>query len=249
MVEDTSISGLDMGWRKWLGRRSELYYEEIGPDFDRFMSDYDVERRAALIQELLPRERPARTLEVGCGTGAITRTYRDSVDDLIVTDISGRLASATAAANGALGRAEDAMSLSFADASFDLVISSECIEHVPEPARAVGEMLRVLRPGGRLVLTTPNRLWLPVVAISQILRIRRFQGNERFLSTRELRAAVVAGGGDVLRHTGCHLVPWQIPGIKPLLRRLDRFGHQLHPIMINQAIAAEKRRSARRADD
>lgn len=223
-----------------MGRKSELYYEEIGADFDRYMSDYDVERRAAVIADLLSPIRAASALEVGCGTGAITRTFRHRVTHLVVTDISERLASETAARNNAVGRAEDATNLSFDDDSFDLVVSSECIEHVPVPARAIGEMLRVLKPGGHLVLTTPNRLWFPVVLFAQRLQLRRFQGNETFLSTREVRAAVTAAGGEMLRHTGCHLLPWQLPGAKPILRVLDRYGDRLYPVMVNQAVSARK---------
>ena len=48
--------------------------------------------------------------------------------------------------------------LPFGDGTFDTVISCETIEHVPDPYRAVRELARVLRPGGRLFLTTPNYL-------------------------------------------------------------------------------------------
>jgi SAM-dependent methyltransferase len=47
------------------------------------------------------------------------------------------------------------------DASFDLVVSFETIEHVPDAAALVAEMRRVLKPGGRLVLSTPNRAFGP----------------------------------------------------------------------------------------
>jgi 2-polyprenyl-3-methyl-5-hydroxy-6-metoxy-1,4-benzoquinol methylase len=40
--------------------------------------------------------------------------------------------------------------------SFDFVISCETIEHVPDPQRAVSELVRILKPGGQLLLTTPN---------------------------------------------------------------------------------------------
>ncbi len=45
------------------------------------------------------------------------------------------------------------------DASVDLVILVEVIEHLPEPSHTLGQIARVLRPGGRLVLTTPNYDW------------------------------------------------------------------------------------------
>ena len=48
----------------------------------------------------------------------------------------------------------DAQALGLADASFDVVLCTEVLEHVPEPQRAVDEMFRVLKPGGRLLLTT-----------------------------------------------------------------------------------------------
>ena len=50
---------------------------------------------------------------------------------------------------------EDIQALSWADESFDLVVTSETLEHVPDPRRALEETLRVLRPGGRHVFTVP----------------------------------------------------------------------------------------------
>jgi SAM-dependent methyltransferase len=50
---------------------------------------------------------------------------------------------------------EDIQALSWADATFDLVLTSETLEHVPDPRRALRETLRVLRPGGRHVFTVP----------------------------------------------------------------------------------------------
>jgi SAM-dependent methyltransferase len=50
---------------------------------------------------------------------------------------------------------EDIQALSWDDASFDLVLTSETLEHVPDPRAALRETLRVLRPGGRHVFTVP----------------------------------------------------------------------------------------------
>ncbi len=50
----------------------------------------------------------------------------------------------------------DGMWLPFKDAIFDAVFAIDVIEHVPDEQRLINEALRVLRPGGRLILTTPN---------------------------------------------------------------------------------------------
>ena len=52
----------------------------------------------------------------------------------------------------------DAHALPFPDGFFDIVVSCETIEHLPEPLRGVQEFYRVTRPGGLLFLTTPNYL-------------------------------------------------------------------------------------------
>ena len=53
----------------------------------------------------------------------------------------------------------DATVLPFADARFDAVTMFDLIEHVPDDSRAMAEALRVLRPGGMLLLSTPNENW------------------------------------------------------------------------------------------
>lgn len=50
------------------------------------------------------------------------------------------------------------LDLPFADQSFDTVLCTQVIEHVPEPARLLAEIARVLRPGGLLLLTAPH-IW------------------------------------------------------------------------------------------
>jgi SAM-dependent methyltransferase len=53
-------------------------------------------------------------------------------------------------------RNEDLMGLTYGDESFDLVLTSETLEHVPDLGRALAEIRRVLRPGGRHVFTIPR---------------------------------------------------------------------------------------------
>jgi SAM-dependent methyltransferase len=56
-------------------------------------------------------------------------------------------------------RAGDALALPYADGTFDVVIASEILEHVPADEAAIAELVRVLRVGGTLVVTVPR--WLP----------------------------------------------------------------------------------------
>jgi len=121
----------------------------------------------------------------------------------------------------------DAQSLCHPDASFDTVISCETVEHLPRPAVAIAEFARVLRPGGRLLLTTPNYLG-PMGLYRGYLRLvgRRFreegQPINRFTTLPRTLAWVRAAGlvPTAVEARGHH-IPW--PGRHPLpVAALDR---------------------------
>jgi SAM-dependent methyltransferase len=226
------------------GRVSELYYEELGDNFDRFMSSYDVARRIVLMRDLVGEQRFARGLEVGCGTGRISEAFAPHIDALTVTDISSQLARKVGEELRCAFAAENACALTFADRSFDFVFSSECIEHTPDPLRAVDEMARVLAPGGTLVITTPNKLWYPVLVLALKLRLRRFVGNEIWVSSAQVVRRLTDAGLTVHAIKGCHLFPWQLPGSQRVLPFFDRFGDRLAHAMINFGIVATRPKAA-----
>lgn len=98
-------------------------------------------------------EEGARVLEVGCGTGAVSRylTGLPGVSEVVGIDPSpyfverARELGAGLPVTFAVG---DARALELPDASFDAVVFHTALSHVPEPQLAIGEALRVLRPGG-----------------------------------------------------------------------------------------------------
>lgn len=104
-------------------------------------------------------------LEIGCGRGEFACHLALSPSRprrLIAADFSrsalnqAELLSKHLGVEGISWQLADIQRLPFEDGYFDTVISCETIEHVPEPRLAVTELARVLRPGGRLILTTPN---------------------------------------------------------------------------------------------
>lgn len=101
-------------------------------------------------------------LEIGCGRGAFAKYLADQGAELTAGDFSPH--AVELAATLLEGRARtvvaDVQSLPFPDESFDLVVSLETLEHVPDPDRGLAELVRVTKRGGRLIVTTPNYLGL-----------------------------------------------------------------------------------------
>jgi SAM-dependent methyltransferase len=98
-------------------------------------------------------------LEVGCGPGDVWRLNADRIPaiELTLSDLSpGMLDAARAAVGEEAARfvEADAGSLPFPDGTFDLVVANHMLYHVPDRPQALRGLLRVLRPGGRLVAST-----------------------------------------------------------------------------------------------
>jgi SAM-dependent methyltransferase len=92
-----------------------------------------------------------RWLDVGCGTGALTSAVLDDAEPAVVVGLdpsAGFLATARGRGVRALWCVGDARSLPLPDRRFDAVVSGLALNFVPDPARAVAELVRVVRPGG-----------------------------------------------------------------------------------------------------
>lgn len=219
------------------------YFENLGADFENFMSDYDVEQRCQLIFDRLTKGvkwEGAKVLEVGCGTGRISNELIKRGADLTVVDIGPGLVSQTTHRVGCRGVAGDATNLPVADSSFDLVVSSECIEHTPNPWAALDEFARVVRPNGVICFTTPNRLWYPVLVLSRVMGVRKFAGVENWIFPHQAKQRLGKHGFGQIVVDGCHCWPFQLKFSRPLLRCLDHLGRFLFPLMINFGILAVK---------
>ena len=126
--------------------------------YDKLLAANEEAGLRAMRTELLG-EAAGRTLEIGSGTGVNAEHYSDAVTELVMTEpdphMAKRLRGALAARPPRAGsvRVLEAGidNLPFDAGSFDTVVSTLVLCSVPEPERAVREIRRVLRPGGRLL--------------------------------------------------------------------------------------------------
>jgi SAM-dependent methyltransferase len=96
-----------------------------------------------------------RVLDLGCRDGALTRAYAHG-NEIVGVDAD-RQALAEAEKLGIETRWADLDEpLPFGEASFDVVVAGELLEHLRDPRRVVGDVRRVLRPGGTFVASVPN---------------------------------------------------------------------------------------------
>lgn len=117
------------------------------------------ERRLTMIRRW-GQTRNARILEAGCGLGTYAARLLEDSPHVYAFDIEKDRAEA------ALQRVPNvhvaaAEAIPYPDNTFDLILSNEVIEHVRDDQAAMKEMVRVLRPGGRVIIFCPNR-WYPV---------------------------------------------------------------------------------------
>ena len=114
------------------------------------------DRRLDMILRAADERTGGRILEDGCGVGQYLARLADGARQAVGLEIEFErgVEALHKAGQVVCGVGEH---LPFSDGYFDLVLSHEVIEHVQDDRQALAEMVRVLRPGGRLVLFCPNR--------------------------------------------------------------------------------------------
>ena len=110
------------------------------------------------VQDIVPADEYPRILDAGCGTGVCSLALADYSSHVISLDISLKSLLTTAQLSRSLAVPAihpctgSLLHIPLRDASFDLVFSWGVIHHTVAPVRALDELVRVLRPGGMLVL-------------------------------------------------------------------------------------------------
>ena len=142
---------------------------------------------------------PAAALDLGCGDGRLTAELR--AGELVAADVSEvaleRAGTRAPSARTVHLRPDEPLPLE--DGTFDLVLCAETIEHVRDVQIMLSEVRRVLRPGGRLALTTPahgRRTGLDVVVRGFERTFDPLSPHLRFFTARSLAALLDTLGFD-----------------------------------------------------
>ncbi len=180
----------------WVGAPGKL--QSYGP---RFIS------RRRLIRRLVEAVRPKRTLDIGCGSGLITKVLAEASAEVVAVDVSEE---AIAVSRDVLGKATNVL-LKVADVfqskdtvsdwrgCFDLVVLSEVLEHIHDDESALATVRELLDEPGWLLLTVPGnpKLWN---------REDEQAGHVRRYTREELRRKLAKGGFDIVR-----MINWGFP--------------------------------------
>ena len=226
------------------------FYERIADRFEGLDHPADIRRRLSVVFDECLGETPLagfRALDAGCGYGVFSAAAASRGAAVVSVDIGPRLVARAVARADSRGVAADACMLAFRDECFDVVISSEMLEHTEAPLAAVRQLGRVLRVGGLLIVTTPNRAWQGVVRAASRFRLRPFRGLENFVGWAELERACTAAGLQIVAHRGFHPWPFQL-GLHAAARAVEARLACRWParLMVNQVIVARKHDRARR---
>ncbi|HEY9599666.1 MAG TPA: class I SAM-dependent methyltransferase [Cyanophyceae cyanobacterium] len=191
------------------------------------------------VLQFLPSVRDLRVLEVGCGVGDFALYLSQQGAEVTAVDFSSqaiKLATEKARIQNRKVdfRVADAQALPLENDSFDLIVSCECLEHIPTPQLALNEMYRVLKSSGKLILTTENYsnamllYWLVCW-----LRKEPFNSGEKVQPIEHLflfwgvKGMFKKAGLKVRRLLGSHHVFLLLPRCHPHTFVIERFKYSL----------------------
>jgi SAM-dependent methyltransferase len=175
-------------------------YARLAERYDRRWAEYN-RRSLELLRPYLAGRDVGIVLDLGCGTANLlprlgewgARVERYAGADLSPEMLLGGAPRASAAPFPAALFAADAAALPLRDASFDTVVSASTLHDWADPAGALAEARRVLRPGGRLLLLDWRRGRATMRALNLALRIARNPFHRMY--SRDEAAALLAAAG------------------------------------------------------
>lgn len=141
-------------------RKEEAIWNRFSAIYDRFMKKDELAYRTVIERIAMLLKAEDHVLEIATGTGTIALGLADGIRNIEAIDFSpGMVAAAQEKADRLEASnirfsVQDASDLRYAPGSFDVVVVSNALHIMPEPEKALAEIKRVLKPGGRLIAPT-----------------------------------------------------------------------------------------------
>jgi SAM-dependent methyltransferase len=159
----------------------------------------------------------ADLLEIGCGNGQLLNLLKCRSK----TGIDGSARQISEAAKNCAEAAffcGDACDLSM-EARFDVLLVSDTLNHCSDAQALLEAARRFGRPGARLVITTYNTLWRPVLSLLSALGLRSPQPDLNWLSGNDVRNIAELAGWEIIKSEGRILMPVTVPFISGFVNR------------------------------
>ena len=130
-------------------------YYRANEEYADFLEGWDAGFYAKYADTLCPDEPAGKALDVGCGVGQVVQRLMDAGHEAHGVEVSGpNIEKAKRVSDRC--QLYDGRTLPFGDATFDSVGALNVLEHVEEPEAFVTELVRVVKPGGKVVVSSPN---------------------------------------------------------------------------------------------
>jgi ubiquinone/menaquinone biosynthesis C-methylase UbiE len=219
--------------------RVRQHFETIAGEYDHWKekSSYYYELLAGIYREFVPPG--ATVLEIGCGTGTLLHSL--SPRRGVGVDLSPAMVDIAVSKHPALTfLVADAENLDLGE-TFEFVIVPDVIEHLSD----VGAMFRSVRrhcgQGSRVIVTSVNPLWAPVLHLAERLGLKMPEGEHRWLSSEELRLTANEASLKTDGICGRILLPKHVPLLASLLNGLASRVRPAGPLCLTQVLVLSPR--------
>lgn len=158
-------------FNKYQARADDYHWQQISRNIFRFNAF--VMARYQQVVSLIPKKKDLKILDIGCGDGVLLSLIPKGKKFGVDLD-KDSLNYARNQVKGKFIRAQ-ATKLPFSNNFFDIVVTTELIEHLVKPKRLISEAARVLKRGGKIIITTPKR---QPNGLTDPLHVQEFFGEE-----------------------------------------------------------------------
>ncbi len=222
----------------------KYFYNTISQDFTKLKNSYDtLRRKKILIDQYLNSiiENNLKIVDCGCADGYFTNEiYKLNKQNKIYgLDISENMIKINQSKYKNINFFISDIEEINLDKKYDIVFSSEVIEHCSKPINALNNLLKIVDKNGYIIFSTPNILWLPVVKLATLFKLRKFNGLENFLSYNSIKDTLNSNNFKIVNFRGIHLYPFQF-GFNNFHEKIDNKTTFFNKFKINFCFIAKR---------